>query len=172
MVNRTLPEAAWDPSPTPVIYLPRISKNDLKKLSEADTAITPLMEYQYTGTLWTHRNGKEWTVNAFLQNKEEGLGLRIDQDNATRDAGIKALPTMVRDEGIQYPNIVTSGFLFSLLFPDLEKGILEWMCQGGDRLNSLEPERREIFRNIYQGVFNFTPNPKNIRSLKPLMTRT
>ncbi len=165
MVNRTLPEAAWDPSLTPVIYLPRISKNDLKKLSEADPAIAPLMEYQYTGTLWTHRNGKEWTVNAFLQNKEEGLGLRIDQDNATRDAGIKALPTMVRDDGIQYPNIATSDFLFSLLFPDLEKSILEWMCQGDDWLNSLEPERREIFRNICQGVFDFTPNPKNIRSI-------
>ena len=165
MVARTLSEADWDASLVPVIYLPGISKNDLKKLSQADPAIAPLMEYQYTGTLWTHRNGKEWTVNGFLQNKEEGLGLRIDQDNATRDAGIKALPTMVRDEGIQYPNIVTSNFLFSLLFHDVEKSILEWMCQGDDWLNSLNPDKREVFRNICQTVFDFTPNPKNIRSI-------
>ena len=85
MVGRTLPEADWDAKLVPVIYLPGIAKSDLRNLSQADPEIAPLMEYQYTGTLWIHRNGKEWTVNAFLQNKEEGLGLDVATDHATKD---------------------------------------------------------------------------------------
>ena len=48
MVAKVLPEADWNKEFTPIIYLPDISKNDLKNLSNADPQIAPLMEYQYT----------------------------------------------------------------------------------------------------------------------------
>ncbi len=44
---------------------------------QAQTAIQPLMEYQFTGNLWLQENGKEWTILAFMQNEDQGLGLDI-----------------------------------------------------------------------------------------------
>jgi hypothetical protein len=100
MVEQTLPQANWDESVVPVIYLPGISKNNLKNLQNADPPVAPLMEYQYTGTLWTHRNGKEWTISAFLQNKEDGMGLNMAQDNETRDASQKVLTKIFEEPEI------------------------------------------------------------------------
>src|SRR5579885_3798210 len=38
--------------------------------------INPLAELQYRGVLWTHRNGRDWTVGAFL-GSSDGLGIDV-----------------------------------------------------------------------------------------------
>lgn len=165
MVARTLPLAGWDHALTPVIYLPGISKNDLKNLANADPMIAPLMEYQYTGTLWLHRNGKEWTVGAFLQNREEGMGLSVAQDASTKDAGIKALVRIVQDEEIYYPSHVSSDFLYQLLFENEKHSILEWMCKGDLFFRSMNIDKQQVFTSICKSRYGFVPNHKNIISI-------
>ncbi len=165
MVCRTLPEANWDESLVPVIYMPGVSRNDLKNLSEADPAIAPLMEYQYTGTLWIHRNGKEWTVSGFLQNKDEGIGVDLASDNETKDAAIKALKLIFKEPQIKYPSHVNSDFLYQLLFKNEEKSILEWMCRGDEFLNSMDAEKQHIFVSICQKKYGFYPSEKNILTI-------
>ena len=97
MVSRVLPEARWAANETPIIYLPGISKNDLKNVQNAGLDFQPLMEYQYTGTVFTQENGKEWTILAFVQNPLSGLGIKVAQDNATKEALRKSLPTIFQD---------------------------------------------------------------------------
>ncbi len=165
MVGRTLPEAVLDTKQVPVIYLPGIAKSDLRNLSQADPEIAPLMEYQYTGTLWIHRNGKEWTVNAFLQNKEEGMGLNMAQDNETKEASQKVLAKIFEEPEITYPSQVGSDFLYQLLFKNEVQSILEWMCKGDEYLLSMEPEKQQIFTSICKKKYGFVPVYKNIISI-------
>lgn len=165
MVERTIPEANWDKTLNPVIYLPGISKTDLKNLANADPTIAPLMEYQYTGALWLHRNGKEWTVGAFLQNKEEGMGLNLAQDGFTRDASLKLLPKIFQDGEIHYPSHVTSEFLYQLLFENEKQSILEWMCKGDAFLQAMDVDKQQVFVNICKSRYGFFPNHKNILSI-------
>ncbi|HHF51467.1 MAG TPA: hypothetical protein ENL46_02110, partial [Candidatus Aminicenantes bacterium] len=52
MVARTLPEAKWPDESIPIIYLPGISKTDLRNVETAVFDLQPLLEYQYTGTMF------------------------------------------------------------------------------------------------------------------------
>ena len=165
MVGRTLPEADWDAKLVPVIYLPGIAKSDLRNLSQADPEIAPLMEYQYTGTLWIHRNGKEWTVNAFLQNREDGLGLDVATDHATKDAGIKALPALFEDQKLTYPSFVDADFLYQLLFKNEEQSILEWLCRGDDYFKGMSADKQHVFTSICKKKYGFVPIEKNVISI-------
>ena len=169
MVGRTLPEADWDTKRVPVIYLPGIAKGDLRNLSQADPQIAPLMEYQYTGALWLHRNGKEWTVNAFLQNSDEGLGLDVGTDHATKDAGIKALPALFEDQKLTYPSFVDADFLYQLLFKNEEQSILEWMCQGDEYLKEMPADKQHVFNSICQKKYGFVPVEKNVVSIAEML---
>jgi len=47
MVSRNLHEANWDENTTPVIYLPGVSKSDLRNVEDARLEFQPLLEYQY-----------------------------------------------------------------------------------------------------------------------------
>ena len=58
---------------TPIIYLPGISKQDIRAVE-----LPPLLQpcrAEYSGTLWTQVNGKDWTVLAFIQTTAGGLGI-------------------------------------------------------------------------------------------------
>src|SRR5674476_182202 len=100
MVAKTLPDANWDEDVTPIIYLPGVAKNDLRNVENAGLEFQPLLEYQYTGTLFTQDNGKEWSILAFVENPNNGLGLKVLKDTATKEALKKALPTIFQDDEI------------------------------------------------------------------------
>ena len=59
---------------TPILYLPGYSRQDLRAVEECPKPLQPLAELQYRGVLWTHVNGRDWSVTGFLQNKEGGSG--------------------------------------------------------------------------------------------------
>lgn len=171
MVARELPESAgWSIETTPIIYLPGYSKNDVKNIAQAGIGLQPLMEYQYTGTVFTQANGREWTVLALLENQQIGLGLRVAQDNPTKEALIKALPVIFQDAGIQFPDtLVDVHFLYGLLFPNVVPGILKWLCQGDKFTQSLSKEQADVFASICRSRFGFEPNVKNVRDIAEML---
>lgn len=59
MIAKMLPEADWDSDAIPIIYLPGVAKNDLRNVENAVFNFQPLLEYQYTGTLFIQENGRE-----------------------------------------------------------------------------------------------------------------
>ncbi|GEO03355.1 hypothetical protein AAE02nite_10190 [Adhaeribacter aerolatus] len=163
MVNKALPEATWGSDKTPIIYMPGISKDDLKNGAEENIALQPLIEYQYTGHVWTQENGKEWTVLAFIQNKQVGLGVKTSQDTNTKDALKKALPFIFNDDQVLYHKpVIDVDYLYSILFPEVIPSILKWLNEGENFLNKLPQEKREVFSNICQSQYGIKPEKKNL----------
>lgn len=120
MIAKTLPEADWDVDCTPIIYMPGITKADFRNVEKANLDLQPLIEYQYTGTLFLQENGKEWTILAFVENATTGLGLSIAKDSGTKYALKKALPTIFQDADVlQGKTIIDQDYLTSQLFPDI-----------------------------------------------------
>ncbi len=166
MVAKSLPEAKWAENQTPIIYLPGISKQDLKNITNAGLDLQPLVEYQYTGMTWLHENGKEWTVLAFLQNVQSGLGLKVVTDNATKDALISSLSIYFEEKYVLYKKpVIDSDYLLSMIFPDVIPNILKWICEGDSFLNSLSVEKKETFINICESTYYFAPDYKNIKEV-------
>ena len=77
MIAKALPEANWDADAIPIIYLPGVAKSDLRNVENAVFNFQPLLEYQYTGTLFIQENGREWSILAFVENPINGLGIKV-----------------------------------------------------------------------------------------------
>ncbi len=166
MIAQTLPEADWAITEIPIIYLPGISKNDLKNIQNAGLDFQPLIEYQYTGTVFTQENGREWTILAFLQNPLNGLGIKVAQDVATKEALKKALPSIFQDPDVLFGKaIVDAGYLNNQLFPDIIPNILKWMSKGDIVLSSMDQGRKDVFFNLCKSQYDFEPDHKNIKAI-------
>lgn len=166
MIAQTLPEANWADTETPIIYLPGISKNDLKNIQNAGLDFQPLIEYQYTGTVFTQENGREWTILAFLQNPLSGLGIRVTQDAATKEALKKALPSIFQDPDVLNGKaVVDADYLNNQLFPNIIPTILKWMCKGDVALAQMDTGKREVFNNLCRSQYEFEPDHKNIKAI-------
>jgi hypothetical protein len=166
MVTKTLPEANWPDKTIPVIYLPGISKTDLRNAEHAELRLQPLLEYQYTGTLFLQENGKEWTIMAFLENISNGLGAKVAKDNATKYALKTTLASIFLSSELNWDKInVDADFLYHQIFPDINSAILKWMCKGNTWLENMQPDKKEAFINLCKQHFDFTPDPANIKAI-------
>ena len=85
------PDLAWPAGTVPVIFMPGVSRQTLRAVEECPDPLKPLVELQYRGTVWTQRNGKDWTVLAFLVSDDGGLGLEVAEDRLTTQAMLGAL---------------------------------------------------------------------------------
>jgi len=74
------PQLAWPDGTVPVIYMPGVSRQMLRAVEECPDALKPLVELQYRGTIWTQKNGKDWTIRAFLVSDDGGLGLDVAEN--------------------------------------------------------------------------------------------
>lgn len=95
VIERTLPEVELPEDKTPVIYLPGTSRQVLRAVQECPDELKPLVELQYRGVCWIQKNGKDWTVEAFLVSGDGGLALDIAKDAATRASLMTALPELL-----------------------------------------------------------------------------
>ena len=88
VVDRPLLEVEMPEGGTPIIYLPGVSRQTLRAVQECPNSLKPLVELQYRGVCWTQKNGKDWTVEAFLVSEEGGLSLdgRARRDYPARHA--------------------------------------------------------------------------------------
>ena len=84
IVGRTI-DAGLGEDVVPIVYLPNVSRQTLRAAADCPALLQPLVELQYRGAVWTQRNGKDWTVEAFLIS-DDGLGLDVSRDDATRNS--------------------------------------------------------------------------------------
>lgn len=153
MVNRALPEADWDEDEIPIVYLPGIAKADFKNIEEASHSLQPLMEYQFTGNLWLQENGREWTILAFMENEDQGLGLNIARDATTRYALQKTLRTYLLEGKSYFKGQVTADFLNQKLVPDSIPNLLKWMENGDGALATLSADEFEAFKDVVKSQY-------------------
>ena len=79
VVDRTLPDLAPPPGTVPILYLPGVSRQELRAGGDCPDLLHPLIELQYRGAVWHQKNGRDWTVEAFMTS-EVALGLDLSLD--------------------------------------------------------------------------------------------
>ena len=81
-----VPRPYWPAGAVPVIYMPDVSRQTLRAVEECPDALKPLGRTSVPRSVWTQKNGKDWTVRAFLVSEDGGLGLDVAEDKLTLQA--------------------------------------------------------------------------------------
>lgn len=154
----SLPEVQLDG--VPVVYLPGVSRSELRAIESCPRDLQPLAELQYRGVFWSQANAKDWTVAAFLASKNGGLGLDVAQDKATQEALLQTLQAgVLLDRSLDElkGRTINAQWLQTLLLPNPTRDLLLWMnapeaarSQWGDVL-------WDVFTKRCKADFGFDP---------------
>jgi hypothetical protein len=158
IIERSLPGGLLPPGMVPILYLPNVSRQDLRAGGDCPTDLQPLIELQYRGAVWHQRNGRDWTVDAFLTS-EDGVGLEIAKDNRTRDAMLRALALLAPEPlvGLRGHRLEADDF-DRLAIGDPVRDLLGWMSDGTAFEARCDPNRWATFKDICWREFSFDPD--------------
>lgn len=161
VVDRVLKDVALEPGVVPVLYLPGVARQSLRAGDECPRDLQPLVELQYRGRVWHQRNGRDWTVEAFLIS-EDGLQLDVAQDARTREAAQRSLPLLAETplDGLRGHRLEADDF-DRLAVSDPTRDLLRWMGVG-DAFRKTEGESRwRAFCGVCSSDFKFDPDKKS-----------
>ena len=162
IVDRTIPENSPPPDSTPIFYLPTVSWQMLRAAADCPPDLQPLVELQYRGEVWHQRNGRDWTVEAFLVS-EDGLGLDVAQDTRTREAMLRALPLLAETPITTLRGVRLDAEDFDkLAISDPIRDLLRWMNDPNLFQQSSEAGRWRAFSNICKSEFDLDPDEDGV----------
>lgn len=147
-------------SGVPVVYLPGISRADLRAIESCPRDLQPLAELQYRGGFWSQANSKDWTVGAFLSSKNGGLGLDVAQDRATQEALAHALRAGVLLDCAfaDFQNrSINAEWLLNLLAPNPSRDLLQWMNTPRETQEQWGEVLWDVFIKRCRADFGFDP---------------
>lgn len=155
MISRTLPDDPLPDDAVPIIYLPGFGKQALRAIEECPLALQPLAELQYRGSLWIHRNGRDWTVSGFLHT----LDIPVAGDKPTREALARALPQLAGEplSRLRKEAPLRAEFFNELLHPDAVRQMLLWLSGPGDYQKQLKPDEWAAFCALCAQKFGVHP---------------
>ena len=158
VIAGTLPDVERAEDAAPILYLPGVSRKELRAIENCPPALAPLAELQYRGTFWTQANARDWTILAFLQSRHGGLGLDAAQDQATRQAVQRALPELLRQplESLRDRRLEAADF-DALLVEDLVRDVLVWLDRPEDAQRSWRAGRWDAFCSNCREQLDFDP---------------
>ena len=118
----------------------------------------PLAELQYRGVFWSQANHRDWTVLAFLQSAEGGLGLDVARDNATLEAMKAALVKLAETDIQDWTGRRLEAHDFNdLLTPDLVREILAWVNDPKALQAKMNSAQWDSFCHACKDRFRFHP---------------
>ena len=143
----------------PIIYLPGVSRADIRAIEECPKPLQPLAELQYRGVLWTHKNGRDWTVAGFLQSADGGLGIAVSGDTATKEALGRALLKLAYEPvaRLKKEAPLKAAFFDELLNPDQARRLLLWLNDPTGYPKSLTPAEWYAFCELCKRTYGFHP---------------
>jgi hypothetical protein len=156
-IERMLPEAELPESEVPIIYLPKVGRQLLRAGQECPDSLKPLVELQYRGTVWTQRNGKDWTVEALLVS-EYGLGLDVAKDRQTRQAMLRALPQLANTpiSRLRGKRLESDDF-DRLMVADTSRDLLQWLNDPSHIRKKWGNDKWEAFCSRCRAEYGFDP---------------
>lgn len=123
-----VPGVVLPASEVPILYLPGISRADLRVIGDAPKELQPLAELQFRGAFWSQKNGKDWTLRAYLTSPHGGLDLDMAEDKETLTACQEVLLDLVdRDLATLKGKRLEATDFHNLLTPDLARDLLAWL---------------------------------------------
>jgi len=149
---------------TPILYLPGVSRQDLRAIESCSDRLKPLAELQYRGVIWSQVNAKDWTILAFLKSDQGGLGLDVAQDTETKHAMQLALSHVV-DEQVSLLNgkRLDRDFFNTLLTGgDPTRDLLQWLDQGDAFRQSRSEPEWQAFVQVCKSQLAFDPQNDGI----------
>jgi hypothetical protein len=152
IVGRTI-EGSPGPDLTPILYLPGVSRQELRAGGDCRPACQPLIELLYRGRAWHQENGKDWSVEAFLVS-EEGVGLDVAKDTLTRDAILRALPVLATTslDALRGTRLEAQDF-DRLTIPDPVRDVLRWLADPAAFKTDLDAARWNTFCQVCRTNF-------------------
>jgi len=157
IVDRALDESILPENKTPIIYLPGISRQTLRAGEACPDALKPLVELQYRGAVWMQRNGRDWSVEAFLVS-DEGLGLDLSRDRQTHQAMLGALPQLAITPIVRLIGKKLEAEDFDkLMVMDTPRDLLAWLDQPRKIRETWEQPRWSAFCSRCKSDYGFDP---------------
>jgi hypothetical protein len=146
------------PAGLPILYLPGVGRDDLRAIEGCPRELAPLAELQYRGQWFAHPNGKDWTIRAFLSNRDRGLGLDVAEDTGTAEALLgsfgELLELPMRRLTSQY---LDADFLHRLLNPDPAARLLEWLDDPAAFRSRSDAAQWNAFVKLCRKEYDFDP---------------
>jgi hypothetical protein len=160
----TIPDVILNADTTPVLYLPNVSRQDLRAVENCPELLKPLAELQYRGVIWSQVNAKDWTILAFLKSEQGGLGLDVAQDNETKNAMQLALYKLLDEEIslLKGKRLDKDYFNTLLTSGDPIRDLLQWIDQGENFQNGLDKNAWKAFISICESRLAFNPESEGI----------
>ena len=158
VIERTLPDVKLPDDEIPVIYLPGVNRQLLRAVEECPPELQPLIELQYRGAVWTQKNGKDWTLEAFLISEDGGLGLDVSRDGRTRQAALGALShlavtpvTRLRGKRLEAEDFD------KLMVDDTARDLLQWLNDSEGTRGEWDPAKWTAFCSRCREEYDFDP---------------
>lgn len=144
---------------TPIIYLPGVSRQDLRAVESCPDNLKPLAELQYRGVIWSQVNAKDWTILAFLKSNQGGLDLDVSQDNESKNAMQLALYRLL-DEDVELlkgKRLDKDYFNTLLTGGDPVRDLLQWLDNSDLFKNSRGDNEWRAFAEVCKSQLAFNP---------------
>ena len=160
IVACTIPHPGLPAEKLPILYLPGYSRQDMRALETCPVELQPLAELQYRGVLWSQKNGRDWTVNAFLQSRDGGLGIRVEGDQGTREALQRSLLKLAEEpvEAIHRASPLRAFYLDGLIHPDNVKNVLRWLNDPKGYREECSDQEWAAFVALCESHYDFHPD--------------
>jgi len=147
-----------------IIYLPGISRQDLRAVESCPDHLKPLAELQYRGVIWSQINAKDWTILAYLKSDQGGLGLDVAQDNDTKNA-MKLALYLLLDEDLELlrdKRLDKDYFNTLLTGGDPVRDLLQWLDQGEAFQIGRDDNEWKAFVAICKSQLAFNPQKEGL----------
>ena len=154
-----LPEVDFPKGKTPILYLPGVSRQELRAGAQCPWELQPLVELLYRGTVWAQKNGRDWTVEAMLVSKESpALGLDVSGTANTKlsmmaSLAVLAITPVSKLEGRR----LEAEDFDRLMIGDHPRDLLRWMSNPQEVRAEMDHGKWHAFCNRCREEYGFDP---------------
>ncbi|MGA1825912.1 MAG: BREX-1 system phosphatase PglZ type B [bacterium] len=163
VIEGSLPNSALPEEATPVIYMPNVSRQTLRAVEECPDSLKPLVELQYRGAVWTQRNGRDWTVEAFLVSEDGGLGLDVARDRDTKRSMLGALARFAAAPLTRFTGKRLEAEDFDkFMIDDIPRDLLVWINSPGEIQHQWDEKKWGAFVSRCKADYGFDPEKEGV----------
>jgi len=164
VIAGTIENVPISSSETPVLYLPGIGRSELRAVDSCPDYLKAIVELQFRGNFWNQVNSKDWTVLAYLQSDQGGLGLDVARDTETKEAMILAIEPLFESKLIHLQDKHLDKSYFNTLLSDGDpiRDLLKWLNGGDEYKTSLSPAQWKAFVSLCRSERGFHPDKDGI----------
>ena len=106
------------------------------------------------------KNGRDWTVGSFLQNKDGGLGIAVESDGETRESLRRSLPRLAEEpvEALLQIAPLRSTYLDGLMHPNNVREVLRWLNDPEGYRRHCSEQGWAAFMALCETHYEFAPD--------------